>query len=52
MDIKSIRTFILYNLAFMGVNSLFIKTDNTKALSISVITYFINYIFISFRNKK
>lgn len=52
MNIKTIKSFIAYNLVFLGLNSLFIKMDNIMALKISVITYFINLIFELFENKK
>lgn len=49
MEIRSIKTFILYNLVFLGINYLFIKIDFSKALVMSIISYFINYAFISFK---
>jgi len=51
-EIKSIKTFISYNLMFLGLNSLFIKMDNKKAVIIASITYLINFIFFKYKNKK
>lgn len=48
MKIKSIKTFIIFILVFIGANSLFIKMSNTKALIIAIILYFLNYIFLYF----
>lgn len=49
MEIKSIKTFIIFILAFVGINSLFIKMSNEKAIIMAVILYFINFVFISFK---
>jgi type IV secretory pathway VirB3-like protein len=46
MKIKSIKTFIVFILAFIGANSLFIKMSNIKALVIAIILYFFSYIFL------